>query len=473
MPRNEIDHFTLDELLDALQRSKNRKATGPDGINLELLKYGGLMLHLRLLHLYNECWARTEIPRTWYLAEVISLYKKGDRSKCGNYRGISLLNVSYKEYARMLNVRLLTIADGLLSDEQNGFRKGRSCNDNITSIKQIIEKRREFNLETHICFIDYEKAFDRVDRTLLWNIMERRGYPLSLINAIKNLYEDTAIIINTGVEKLEPTKTNTGLRQGCPLSPTLFSIYIDDMVRLWKTKIPNGIKLSPSHRYLNNLLFADDQAIIQPTEDDLQRSVYQLQKICSDYNMRISTTKTKVMAFLGKSPIRTKIVLYEKPIEQVSHFRYLGCDISYEPDRDVTDKVHRFQWICGTIHRTLKNKTRKDTKMKLYKTMAVPSLVFGSETWIDTSKTKSQIQSAEMKFLRRVKGCTRLDHIRNDDIRAELDIFSLNRRIEHNRRQWMEHIERMDDTRITKQVVQYRPQGRRSQGRPYKRWKEP
>jgi replication-associated recombination protein RarA len=71
----------------------------------------------------------------------------------------------------------MNILDVLLLEEQNGFRKGRSCTDDIFTIQQIIEKRREFNLEMHIAFIDYEKAFDRVNQAMLWQIMERRGYP--------------------------------------------------------------------------------------------------------------------------------------------------------------------------------------------------------------------------------------------------------------------------------------------------------
>jgi hypothetical protein len=367
----------------------------------------------------------------------------------------------------------MNIADTLLMDEQSGFRKGRSCSDNLTVIKQIIEKRREYNMETHIAFVDYEKAFDRVDRDQLWEIMEEKGYPLHLIRVLKNIYAKTEIIIDTGVGKAGPLRTNVGVRQGCSLSPTLFNIYIDEIVRRWKNEVFRGIRLSPSERYINTMLFADDQFIIQPTEDDLQRSIFKLQTICSEFNFKISTSKTKVMAFLGKEPLRTKIELNGKPIEQVSHFKYLGCDISYEHDRDIGEKIQKFQMICGTINRTLKNKARTDTQLKFYKTMAVPTVMFGSETWTDTKKGYSKVQAAEMKFLRRIKGVTRLDRLRNDDIRRELNIFSLNRKIGDNKRQWMDHIDRMPDESLVKQAVRYHPQGRRDRGRPIKRWRDP
>jgi hypothetical protein len=95
------------------------------------------------------CWQDKEIPKSWLEAPVISIYKKGDGFNCENYRGISLLNVGHKIYAKVINKRLQTVSDTLLLEEQNGFRPGRSCIDNVFTIKQIIEKRREQNLETH------------------------------------------------------------------------------------------------------------------------------------------------------------------------------------------------------------------------------------------------------------------------------------------------------------------------------------
>jgi hypothetical protein len=104
---------------------KNQKAPGLDKINMELIKYGGLILELQLLHLINECWNKHQIPLNWNTAEVISLFKKYDRNKCANYRGgISILNSAYKVYSKIINERVKSIAEALLKEEQSGFRKG-------------------------------------------------------------------------------------------------------------------------------------------------------------------------------------------------------------------------------------------------------------------------------------------------------------------------------------------------------------
>jgi hypothetical protein len=114
-------------------------------------------------------------------------------------------------------------------------------------------------------------------------------------------------------------------------------------------------------------LYADDVVIIQKNEDDLQRSVRHLNQICKQYNFKISKEKTKVMAFWGKHPIRSKIVLQDQPLEQVSYLNYLGCETGKENDRVIDKKLGRSQMLCGTEHRTLKNKTRRKTRLKFYK----------------------------------------------------------------------------------------------------------
>lgn len=218
------------------------------------------------------------------------------------------------------------------------------------------------------------------------------------------------------------------------------------------------------------MLYADDVAIIQNNEEDLQRSVYKLYQLGNAYNLRISKKKTKVMAHRGKFPVRSKIVVEDQILEQVSHFEYLGCNVSWDVDRDIEKKVNKFQSICGTINRTLQNKTTKETKMKFYKIMATPVLMFGSESWVVRERDKGKIQTAEMRFLRGVKGCTKRDHLRNEDIRGELGIYNINEKIEEYRENWRSHLNRMGNGRMPASVHNYQPRGRRDVGRPRKRW---
>jgi endonuclease/exonuclease/phosphatase family metal-dependent hydrolase len=475
LSRDEIDQavdlITLEELERMLVKAKNRKATGPDGLNMELLKGGGLFFRLRFLHLINLCWSYLVIPEEWEIAVVKSLFKKGDRSSCDNYRGISLLNTAYKIYSMVIKGRMQPIMEVLLLEEQCGFRKGRACTDNVFVMKQIVEKRREFNLETHIAFVDFKKAFDSINRSKLWDVLQLSGYPSHLIKAVKSLYRNTRIIIDMETSKTDEIRINRGLRQGCGLSPALFNIYLDDMIRKWKSQIKTGIVIKEdSGDALNCLIFADDLIVLQESEDDLQRSLFELDKIGQDYNLIISSSKTRVMAFRGKDPVRSKIVVQQNIVDQVSHFHYLGCEISFQRDKDASNKMHRFQHICGTIHRALKNNATKETRIKFYKTMAAPTLLYGSETWVLSKRDESRLQASEMRFLRGTYGCSREDRYRNTDIRAQLNIFSIKDKISENRNGWFEHVNRMDSNRIPKQALSYKPIGRRDRGRPTRRW---
>ena len=230
-PPAEIDEIPDEELERSLESMKNIKAAGPDGLNSELFKYGGPVLSNRLLKLINKCWRGRSILEDWEQARVKSPFKKGKLDNCSPYRGVSLLNRSYKICGRIITRRFKTISEAILLEEQNGFRISRPYIDNVFIIKQTIEKRREFNLETHMAFLDLGKAFDRVNRKQLWQILNRRGIPFHLIEVIRSLYKNTSVKIDTGRKILNKIYTSQGLRKGCNLSPALFNIYIDDLLR--------------------------------------------------------------------------------------------------------------------------------------------------------------------------------------------------------------------------------------------------
>ena len=164
---------------------------------------------------------------------------------------------------------------------------------------------------------------------------------------------------------------NKGVRQGCPLSPTLFNIYLDEIITKWQKQDITGIKLSKNQQ-LSTLLFADDQVIIADREDNLQRAAHKLNQIITEYGLTISVQKTKSMAFRGRDPVRTKIVIDNKIIEQVNLFNYLGNMISYEKELDIDNKLHNYLKITGILNNVFRpqKKNLKKTRIKLYNMVA-------------------------------------------------------------------------------------------------------
>jgi len=150
-------------------------------------------------------------------------------------------------------------------------------------------------------------------------------------------------------------------------------------------------------------------------------------------------------------------------------FNYLGCELSLDGEPDFDKKINRFQGICGTIRKHLQ-KTRTDTQMKFYKVVARQSLLYGSETWVTTKRGMTRLEAAEMRFLRSVTGYTRLDRIRSKVIRKELEISGIQDVRLKYEQNWINHLERMDNTRLPKHALNYKPRGRKDRGRPRKRW---
>jgi len=150
-----------------LKLTKNGKAPGQDNINSELYKYAPVEFKLRLLRFVNNIYRENHIPNEWRNAVITPIFKKGDRREHKNYRGISILNTCNKICSKILNMKLEKYSEVFMTETQNGFRKGRSCTDPTFCFKLLIEKRREFNLETHLLFTDYEKAFDNIQRFYL------------------------------------------------------------------------------------------------------------------------------------------------------------------------------------------------------------------------------------------------------------------------------------------------------------------
>jgi hypothetical protein len=153
----------------------------------------------------------------------------------------------------------------------------------------------------------------------------------------------------------------------------------------------------------------------------------------------------------------------------VKQFNYLGCELSLDGEPDVDKKINRFQGICGTIRKYFK-KGRTETQMKFYKVTARPTLRYDSETWPTTKRDGNRLEAAEMHFLRSVKGYTRLDKIRREVTRKDLEISGIQDVRSKYKQNWINHLRRMDDTRLPKHALNYKPRGRRDRGRPRKRW---
>ena len=164
--------------------------------------------------------------------------------------------------------------------------------------------------------IDYEKAFDNIKIQISFNILKVRHIPDKLLKTTVDIYTQNKILTKLNNKLSKQLELNKGVDQCCPISPTLFNIHLDDIITKWLKQDMTGIKLSKNQQR-STLLFADDQVI---TEGNLQKAAHKLHQIITEYGLSMAVQKTKWMSFKGRDPVRTKIVIDNKIIEQVKLF---------------------------------------------------------------------------------------------------------------------------------------------------------
>jgi hypothetical protein len=158
----------------------------------------------------------------------------------------------------------MTIAEVILLEEKNGFRKYGTCMDYIFSASHI-EKHREYNIPTYIAFIGLEKAFNTVNRAKLWEILQNKGIPRNLIRTVQNMYMNTVIITSKEFKTRDDfEEISQGVRQGWPMSPTLHNLYFDKVIRKWHSQLKTNCLIADIP--LNALLFTDDQIVLADSE---------------------------------------------------------------------------------------------------------------------------------------------------------------------------------------------------------------
>ena len=190
--------------------------------------------------------------------EKVSFHSNPKEKQCQrmlNYHTIALISHASKVMLKILQARLQQYVNCELPDIQAGFRKGRRTRDQIANIRWIMEKAREFQKNIYFCFIDYAKAFDCVDHKKLWKILRETGIPDHLTCLLRNLYAGQEGTVRTGHGTTDWFQIGKGVRQGCILSPCLFNLYVEYIMRnAGLEEAQAGIKIAG--RNINTLRYA-------------------------------------------------------------------------------------------------------------------------------------------------------------------------------------------------------------------------
>lgn len=466
----EDDMISYTEIKKTVRTMKNKRASGPNGIPIELLKNGTNDLWCILSYVFS-CFLRgDDLPKEWKTAYISNLYKKGDRKMCSNYRGLSVTNSVCRLYSKIIKQRIESQVEDV--EEQNGFRAGRSCSDNIFCLKQLIEKRSERNLETHLIFIDLQKAYDSIPLGRLWPVLRQSGVKDLYVQAVKELYTDTTARIKIGKELSSEFSISKGLRQGCPIAPTLFKIYLAAALDKWR-RACCSMGISIGNDKLFTLHFADDQVIMAEDEDDVYYMIRKLDEEYRKWGLTINVSKTEYMVINGTS---SHLALDGGVIEAVDTYKYLGVTFAKKSstETEIRKRIGQGRAITKQLNGVLWNsQIRPVTKRRIYKTIVESVATYGAEVWDMTQQLKNKLKAMEMTFWRRSCKLTLLDRVRNEEIRTRMGVStSIIDTIEAKGLRWYGHVRRMDEKRWPKRMLEWIPPQRRKRGRPKNTWKK-
>eukprot|EP00752_Nemacystus_decipiens_P018192 g16322.t1 len=343
---------SLLEVEEAIRGMANSKTVGPDDLPAET----------------------GEVPQQWKDATIKVLFKKGDPLECGNYRGISLVAHAGKVLLKIVATRLSHYCEreGILPEEQSSFRPRRSTLDMLFVIQRLHELVRKKGTAIFACFVGLTKAYDSVDRELLWDVLRRFGVPPKMVAVIRNFHGGMRARVRMDSGLLSDWfEVLQGLRQGCNLAPLLFNLFfaamllvcvdefaadtriMEDMVMIGKAgaarkKGRRGGKTGTvilDAEALWGMLYAYDAGIVSRSPESFEKMMSVIVRVAGLFGLLVSEPKTKTMCLLPKGMEEWPFTISAsgQTYQQTDQFVYLGRTITSDgkADKEILHGAHR------------------------------------------------------------------------------------------------------------------------------------
>ncbi|KAK3566533.1 hypothetical protein QTP86_034036 [Hemibagrus guttatus] len=332
---------------EVVQQLLGGKARGVDEIHPEYLKSLDVVGLSWLTCLCNISWRSETVPLDWATGVVVPLFKKGDQRVCSNYRGITLLSLPGKVYSKVLERKVRPLVAPWIQEEQCSFRPSRGTLDQLYTLQRMLEGSWEFAQPVHMCFVDLEKAFNRVPRGILWEVLWEYGVHGPLLRAVRSLYDRSRSLVLIASCKSDLFPMHVGLQQGCPLSPVLFIVFMDRISR--RNQGLEGVWFG-DHR-ISSLLFADDVVLLAPSSLDLQHALGRFAAECEAAGMMVSTSKSEAIV-LDRKKVACTLQVGGEFLPQVEEFKYLGVLFTSEGsmDREIDRRIGAAAAVMRSVY---------------------------------------------------------------------------------------------------------------------------
>ena len=395
---NEIGHLTDEtdshiswtEVQSVLKGMRKGKAAGNDMVPGEIYKLvenetaASSHLARSMLMMLNNIYDGQGFPSEWKDCTVVPIFKKGDKLDPNNYRGIALINTLLKVLTKVIAARLQDIccSHNLLRREQTGFIKGEEGVSQVACLLESCQRRKIRGKNTLLCFLDLRKAYDLVPHERLILKLKRLGLGSKMINFIRRMYDNTFMRVRIGSNLTEPFRYERGVRQGCPTSPLLFDIYINDILdSIAPVEVP-GLQQG-----LSGLMFADDTVILAESHSDLVAKLESVSKWMIDNAMEVNPSKCGVMEIKVNPSDQTPLapVAYNgETIPTVDKYIYLGIEFNNLLDMNMMSKyrIGKGKQALNMLVKTLANsRVPLGYRVMLIKSILIPTIHYGAEVF--------------------------------------------------------------------------------------------
>lgn len=415
---SEVRHssVTAEEVRDALKVLKNRKTGANDGLVAEMLKtkHEGLVGALAVF--FDSILSdQLEIPDTWKLSTLKVIFKKGDAELPQNYRPISIIPVMAKLYSAILYRRIRDHVDGRLADEQFGFRRGRGCADAVHILRTVVEKSNEWGEELWLATLDVEKAFDRVHHSSIFGALLEGEVNMSIVAALRRMYSELKanVCLWPGAES-RSFNVERGVRQGDPLSPLLFNLMLDQVLRevgaIWRRRgygTNVGQKLAGER--LTHIAFADDMTVVARSWLSMKRMLDMLKTALARRGLRLHPSKCKAQTNNAQWPHRGDVAISDDfTVRVLAHdeeLELLGTSLSLTDatNREIMRRIAkawRMFWSLKAL--LLKRDSSLNRRLRLFDATVGCTATWCCESWSPRVEELRKLEVARRSMLRKI-----------------------------------------------------------------------
>lgn len=414
---NEFLFITKSETIKAIRKIKDNKAPGPDKIHGELLKMVEEEHLDPLTDLFNDILRTGEIPKEWLLSTFVPIPKKANAKKCEDYRLISLMSHILKIFLRIIHDRINAKIEQHMGVHQFGFRDGLGTREALFSVQVLIQRARDVDCDVYVCFLDFEKAFDKVKHSKLMNILEGIRIDSAERRIIENLYWQQRASIKVEGRFSEEIEIQRGVRQGCVLSPLLFNIYSEKLFEEAIDNLSEGISINGIN--INNIRYADDTVLLADSAEGLQAIIDRVVTISKEYGLTLNAKKTKTMIISKTYNIDALFNIDQKRLQRVDNFIYLGCQLneSWDHSREVKIRIEKARSTFLRMKTILCNLSLSlCIRMRVLRCYVYSTLYYGLEAWTLTDNTSKRLEAFELWCYRRMLRISYTHHVTNETV---------------------------------------------------------